>query len=206
MSALDVWGGRFQTIYLGPFNRDDAVSMLKRLFEEGGMEINDCDAEAIAEAAGYHPFYMQFMGHHIYMEGRIDRYSIRKAKEELYRFLLPIFEDYFERILKINDSLQVIKKILNKDIFEPQEISIVAKLRRIGIIRPMDADYEFVDPLFRRYIESVLEGYKPSGVVIVGHWAERIVGNYLLKKGYIPYYSHDSRGAFDIYVKISGAM
>jgi len=36
----------------------------------------------------------------------------------------------------------------------------------------------------------------------MGHWAERIVGNYLVSKGYIPYYSHDSRGAFDIYVKI----
>lgn len=41
-------------------------------------------------------------------------------------------------------------------------------------------------------------------VVVVGHWAERIVGNYLIERGYLPYYSHDSRGAFDIYVKIQG--
>ncbi len=80
------------------------------------------------------------------MEWRVDRYSIRKAKKKLYRFLPPIFEDYFEKILKISGSLQVIEKILNKDISEPQEISIVAKLRRMGIIRPMDADYKFVDP------------------------------------------------------------
>jgi len=202
MKALDVWGGRFQMIYLGPFSRDDAVDMLKKLFKEGDMEISEEDAIAVAEAAGYHPFYMQFMGHHIYMESRINRYSLRKAKNELYKFLLPIFEDYFERILSINDSLQVLEKILNKGIFKPREIPIVAKLRRMGIIRPTNADYEFVDPLFRRYIENILKGYKPSEVVVVGHWAERIVGNYLLKRGYIPYYSHDSRGTFDIYVKI----
>jgi len=35
-------------IYLRPFDRDDAVSMLKKLFDEGNMEFNDCDAEAIA--------------------------------------------------------------------------------------------------------------------------------------------------------------
>lgn len=40
--------------------------------------------------------------------------------------------------------------------------------------------------------------------MVVGHWAERIVGKYLLRKGYLPYHSHDSQGAFDIYVRIRG--
>jgi len=33
MRALDVWGGRFQTIYPGPFNKKDAVEMLKKSSE-----------------------------------------------------------------------------------------------------------------------------------------------------------------------------
>lgn len=45
--------------------------------------------------------------------------------------------------------------------------------------------------------------YTPAEPLIVGHWAERIVGNYLLRRGFIPYYSHDNRGAFDIYVRIN---
>jgi len=75
-------------------------------------------------------------------------------------------------------------------------------LLRMGILKPKNARYELVDPLFKRYVEQIVMGVEPLEVLIVGHWAERIVGNYLVKRGYTPYYSHDSRGAFDIYVRI----
>ena len=73
---------------------------------------------------------------------------------------------------------------------------------RIGILKPKNARFDFVDPLFKRYMEQIINNLEPIDIAIVGHWAERIVGNYLLRKGYLPYYSHDSRGAFDIHVKI----
>ncbi len=203
MNALDVWGGRFEIIYLGPFKKQDAIEMIKKLFEEGGMLISDEDANIIAEAAGYHPFYIQYLGHHIYIAGKIDKTSIRNAKKRLYNFLIPIFEEYFEKIMSIKDNPEkVIMKILNKETLEPREIVVVAKLRRMGIIKPSNGEYIFVDPLFKRYLKNIIQGYKPIEITIVGHWAERIIGNYLLRKGYTPYYSHDSRGAFDIYVKI----
>jgi len=203
MRALDVWGGRFQVLYLGPFDEEDAVSMIKRLFLDGDMEISDEYARVIAEAAGYHPFYIQYMGHQIYVQGKVNRETIRNAKRELYNFLLPIFEEYFEKIVKLEDDpIKTIRKIINREVLDIKEIITVAKLRRMGIIKPANGDYLFVDPLFERYIESILAGYKPIDIVVVGHWAERIVGNYLLRKEYIPYYSHDSRGTFDIYVRI----
>lgn len=203
MRALDVWGGRFQVLYLGPFDEENAVDMVKRLFLEGGIEVSDEYAKMIAEAAGYHPFYIQYMGHQIYVQGKVNRETIRNAKRELYNFLLPIFEEYFEKIVKLEDDpIKTIRKIMNKEFLDMKEIITAAKLRRMGIIKPANGDYLFVDPLFERYIESILSGYKPIDILIVGHWAERIVGNYLLHKGYIPYYSHDSRGVFDIYVRI----
>ncbi len=203
MRALDIWGGRFQVLYLGPFDEKDAVDMIKSLFREGGMIISDEHAKIIAEAAGYHPFYIQYMGHQIYVQGEINRETIRNAKKELYNFLLPIFEEYFEKIGKLEDDpIRILRKIINREVLDMKEIVTAAKLRRMGIIKPANGDYLFVDPLFERYVKSILAGYKPIDIVVVGHWAERIVGNYLLSKGYIPYYSHDSRGVFDIYVRI----
>lgn len=203
MDALDVWGGRFQIIYLGPFSEEDAVYMLKKLFAEGGMSISDEQARIIAESAGYHPFYIQYMGHMIYTLGEINDYSIRGAKRSLYEFLSPIFENYFERIVSLGkDYLETLRRVIRGEFLDIWDRARASKLRRIGILKPRNSGYEFVDPLFRRYIERLLEGFEPTEVVVVGHWAERIVGNYLLRKGYIPYYSHDSRGAFDIYVRI----
>lgn len=205
MRALDVWGGRFQIIYLGPFGRDDAIEMLKKLFSEGGMEISDEDAEMIAEATGYHPFYIQYIGHYIYAAGSIDRRSIIEAKEKLYEFLAPIFEVYIKRIFSMGEEyLRTLGKIIRKELLTLKERTMALDMLRMGILRLKNARYEIIDPLFRRYVEQILEGREPTEVLIVGHRAERIVGSYLARQGYMPYYSHESRGAFDIYVKIMG--
>ena len=74
----------------------------------------------------------------------------------------------------------------------------------MGLIRPKNSEFEIIDPLFTRYIYLITNNIIPTEISIVGHWAERIVGNYLSRRVYIPYYSHDSRGAFDIYVNIKG--
>lgn len=205
MDALDVWGGRFQVIYLGPFNMDDAVYMLKKLFAEGNMSIDDRSAEIIAEAAGYHPFYMQYMGHQIYMQGEISSRTIRLAKQRLFEFLSPIFITYLKRIRSLGKGyLDTLARIIEGKPLTMDDRIAVADLLKIGILKPKNAKFEFVDPLFKRYVKQIIRGLEPTEVTVVGHWAERIVGNYLLRKGYYPYYSHDSRGAFDIYVKISG--
>ena len=205
MKALDVWGGRFQTLYLGPFSERDAIEMLKKLFKEGGMTISDEDAKIIAEAAGYHPFYIQYVGHHIYMIGEINRFSIRKSKHKLFEFVTPIFVTYINRLSELGKQyIATLVKILREELLSVDELAIASDLLRMGLIRPKNAGFEIVDPLFKRYMEIITQNLGPSEVVVVGHWAERIVGNYLLRKGYMPYYSHDSRGAFDIYVKIKG--
>ena len=203
MQALDVWGGRFQIIYLGPFREKDAVDMIKKLFAEGGMPIEEQYAKIIAEAAGYHPFYIQYMGHHIYMKGCTDRLAIRHAKQRLFEFLLPIFLDYLKRIRGMGMAyIDSIAKLVNKKPLTIDDRIALGDLVRVGILKPKNTGYEFVDPLFRRYMEQIIGGFEPAEVTIVGHWAERIVGNYLLRRGYIPYYSHDSRGAFDIYARV----
>ena len=205
MSALDVWGGRFQMIYLGPFSEGDAIDMIKKLFMEGGMLIDDEDARLIAEAAGYHPFYIQYMGHQIYIAGEISRRTIRQAKQRLFEYVSPIFFEYLERILKIGkEHLGSIRKLMHNEPLAIEDRVNLGRLMRMGILKPRNARFEFVDPLFKRYIQQIIENLEPTEVTVVGHWAERIVGNYLLRKGYTPYYSHDSRGAFDIYTRIQG--
>ncbi len=104
MHALDIWGGRFQTIYLGPFSEKDAIEMIKKLFAKGGMTIEDEYTKNIAEAAGYHPFYIQYMGHQIYVLRRIDRFTIRHAKQRLFEYLAPLFFDYLKRIRKMGEA------------------------------------------------------------------------------------------------------
>ena len=205
MKALDVWGGRFQALYLGPFNERDAIEMLKKLFKEGGMVISDEDAKIIAEAAGYYPFYIQYMGHHIYMNGEINRFSIRKAKHKLFEFITPIFVTYLNRLSELGKQyIATLVKILRGESLSVDELAVASDLLRMGLVRPKNAGFEIVDPLFRRYMEVITQNLAPSEVVVVGHWAERIIGNYLLRKRYVPYYSHDSRGAFNIYVKVKG--
>lgn len=150
MDALDVWGGRFEIIYLGPFKKDDAVYMIKKLFSEGGMEISDEYAEMIADAAGFHPFYIQYMGHHIYISGKINRESIMMAKKELYNYLLPLFEVYVEKIMSMkNDPLRVIEKIMQGEILEARDIGVIIRLRRMGIVKYDEGKYRFVDPFLR---------------------------------------------------------
>ena len=203
MRALDVWGGRFETLYLGPFDEADAVGMIKRLFAEGGIAIKDEDAKNIAEAAGYHPFYIQYMGHHIYTLGKISRATIRHAKQKLFNYILPIFITYLEKIGRMGKKyLKTIAKIIHNEPPSIEDIPAISDLIRMGILKTKDAEFEIIDPLFKRYLEQTIQNLRPTEVTVVGHWAERIVGNYLLRKGYMPYYSHDSRGAFDIYVKI----
>lgn len=205
MRALDVWGGRFQIIYLGPFSEEDATHMIKKLFAEGGMEISDEYAKIIAESAGYHPFYIQYMGHQIYVMGEINRRTIRSAKRRLYEFLSPIFLSYLEKIRRMGgEYIEAIAKLINNEPLSVENRIALANLVRMGILRPRNARFDFVDPLFRRYMEQVINNLEPAEVIVVGHWAERIVGNYLLRRGFLPYYSHDSRGAFDIYVRIKG--
>jgi len=203
MCALDVWGGRFQVIYLGPFNEEDAIHMVKKLFAEGGMEISDEYARIVTEAAGYHPFYIQYMCHQIYTTGEISRATIREAKQKLFEFLSPIFFGYLERIREMGkEYIEALKKLMRGEPLTIDDRVCLGRLMRMGILKPKNSRFEFVDPLFRRYMEQIIENLEPLDIVVVGHWAERIVGSYLLRKGYIPYYSHDSRGAFDIYVKI----
>ena len=203
MRALDVWGGRFQIIYLGPFSKRDSVEMLKKIFGEGGMRIDDEAAEAIAEAAGYHPFYMQYMGHHIYLMGEIGRSSIRYAKQKLFEFIFPIFLGYLERIREMGkEYVEALRKLMRKEPLTIDDRICLGRLMRMGILKPRNSRFEFVDPLFSRYMEQIIEDLEPVDIVIVGHWAERVIGNYLIRRGYIPYYSHHSRGACDIYVKI----
>jgi len=205
MNALDVWGGRFQLIYLGPFDEKEALYMIKKLFAEGNMEISEEYARIIAEAAGHHPFYIQYMGHQIYVEGAIDRKTIRIAKQKLFEFLSPIFFEYLERIRSMGRGyIDAIKKLIHSQPLAIDDLVALGKLMRMGILKPKNARFQFVDPLFERYIKQIIDNLEPTEVTVVGHWAERLVGNYLLRRGYIPYYSHDSRGAFDIYVKIEG--
>ncbi len=205
MRALDVWGGRFELIYLGPFNQKDAVEMLKSLFARGGMKISDEEALIIAESAGFHPFYMQYMGHKIFLAREISRKSIRMAKQKLFEFLIPIFISYLKKIKALGkEYLDTLAKIINGNPLGADDLEIVSDLLRMGIVKPKNAEFEIVDPLFRRYLQQIIRKVKISEVSIVGHWAERIVGNYLVEKGYTPYYSHDSRGAFDIYVRVKG--
>ncbi len=204
MDALDIWGGRFQIIYLGPFSKNDALEMIIKLFAIGGMNISTDYAEMIAEAAGYHPFYIQYMGHQIYVEGEINRRTIRLAKQRLFEFLSPLFFAYLERVQELGEKyLGALAKLIRNEPLTMNDIVCLGKLVRIGIIRPKNAKFEFVDPLFRRYLEHIVNNLEPTEVTIVGHWAERIVGNYLLRRGYTPYYSHDSKGIFDIYTKIN---
>ena len=203
INAIDVWGGRFQVLYLGPFNKEDAVLMIKKLFSEGGMEIDEESAVVIAEAAGFHPFYIQYMGHQIYIRGTINRETIRIAKQQLYEYITPIFTSYIERIKELNiNALETLRKIVKGETLEIDDIAQASKLMKIGFLKPRNGIYEIVDPLFERYLNSIFTAERPVEVLIVGHWAERLVGNILARKGYIPYYAHESKSAFDIYVKV----
>ena len=139
------------------------------------------------------------------MNGEINRFSIRKAKHKLFEFITPIFVTYLNRLSELGKQyIATLVKILRGESLSVDELAIASDLLRMELVRPKNAGFEIVDPSFRRYMEVITQNLAPSEVVVVGHWAERIIGNYLLRKGYVPYYSHDSRGAFDVYVKVKG--
>ena len=205
LDAVNVWGGRFEIIYLGPFEKNDALFMLKKLFDEGGVSVSPNFLEDIVESAGYHPFYIQYLGSVLYSLGEVNKRNLIEAKKKLMDFLRPIFDEYILRISDLGkDYLKVLIKIAKGEEISFSEKILAIKLFRKGFLVRKNMSFDLIDPLFKRYLLAFEFTNEPPDVLIVGHWAERIVGNYLIKKGYIPYYSHDSKGAFDIYVRIKG--
>lgn len=53
-------------------------------------------------------------------------------------------------------------------------------------------------------MSCIVQGFRPAEPLVVGHWAERLVGNYLMRKEFLPFFAYNSKGAFDIYVKVRG--
>lgn len=205
INAIDVWGGRFRVIYLGPFKRRDSIKMLVKMFELGGVKISKEFADIIADSAGDHPFYMQLIGYELFRNSRFDLFGLREAKKSLFEYVKPIFDEMLNKILKVGkEALEILIKISKTDQYVPttDEIEHVTKLLKMGILAQKNSGYYIVDKLFQRYISTIEISKSPSDVLIVGHWAERLVGNALVREGFQPYYSHDSKGAFDILVRV----
>ena len=203
--AINLWNGRFLEVRLKPFNKIDAINMVKSLFEGLGVEIKDDYAEYIAMATHCHPFYIQLFCKLLWESGNLDNNGLEHAREELERFLFPMFRD---KAIELANRGQAYISIINQIIsganhlrlFCESDLNVILMLEREGIIYiDNDGSIAFYDDLFRCFIGRYLTGEYARGF-IPRYTSEYLVLKHLIYREKLRHVSvyYASCGPFDI--------
>jgi AAA+ ATPase superfamily predicted ATPase len=204
----------FGILELGPFGRDEAISLLQRQSPPEcpiGPEV----AGRAVDIMGGHPFYLQMLGEVLTAHRRApDMDDLKAAVQELVFSRMGrlglYFENDYDRLVGRAASLAATLNALAEGASRLTDIATrigapsgaaVRYIERLrdSIRRRDDGLYELADPVFALW----LRWRKPGGAVVpmalVGDEAEQAVASALAAMGFdLVYQSRASRGSFDL--------
>ena len=204
----------FELLELGPFERREAVRLLRRNAPPN-WPISASLASRAFEVVGGHPFYLQLLGESLTRQSPGDEEAaLKRALQELLFSrtgrLALYFENEFQRLVGRSGYLARTLEALADG---PRRLSDVARaiggpsgstaryLERLkdAVVRDREGRYQLSDPVFGLW----LSWRRPGGTVVpmrvVGDEAELAVAEHLAGMGFdLIYQSRASRGAFDL--------
>lgn len=154
---------------IGPFTREDSISMLKDKFEKMGLKFSLKDLEAIYGLTKGYPFYLQWIGDKIcdMNEKKITIDIIKNSYDVLILEGEVIFAIDLEKISenernilialsKDTISLSELSKKLNKPM--PSISKFTARLVEKSYLKKIKPGlYDFTDPLLKDYLKKKFE-------------------------------------------------
>jgi AAA+ ATPase superfamily predicted ATPase len=204
----------FSVLELGPFGRDDALSLL--VGESHAEHRIPMDVAAMAfDTLGGHPFYLQLLGESLSRLRRAPNLAdLKAALQDLVFSPTGRLSLYFENehLSRVGRStfLAATLEALSEG---PAALSVIARqiratsgatagyLARLqdSVRRREDGLYELADPVFGLWLRWRQPGGTVVPMTVVGNEAEQTVAQSLARMGFdLVYQSRASRGAFDL--------
>ena len=204
----------FALMELGPFSREDAISLLVERSPRG-RKISAGLAATAADTLGGHPFYLQLLGEELVAQSPpMDRAALKGALQELLFSrngrLALFFNNEFHRLVGRSTYLAATLSALAEG---PKRLTDVATtirastgstvryLERLGdaVSHDDDGRYQLTDRVFALWLSWRRPGGSVVPMTLVGDEAERRVAQHLASLGFdLVYQSRASRGAFDL--------
>ncbi len=204
----------FSLLELGPFERKDAVHLLRK-GAPPGRPISRQLAEQVFDAVGGHPFYLQLLGE--LLTNDAPPYTERSLKDALQELLFSstgrlalYFQNEFERLVGHSAYLSAVLEAVATDRKTLTEVAhaigapsgaTVRYLQRLGdaVVKGEDGRYDIADQTFRLWVCWRAPGGTVIPMKVIGDEAEQVVAERLALMGFdLVYQSRASRGAFDL--------
>jgi hypothetical protein len=212
----------FAILELGPFGRDEALSLLHDHSPAHCPIAAEVAARAV-DVLGGHPFYLQMLGEAL--TARRSAPDLKDLKAALQELLFSrtgrlglYFENEYNRLVGRAASLAAALEALAGGAARLTDVAArigaasgatVRYLERLGdaIRRREDGRYELTDPVFARWLQWRQPGGTVVPMTLVGDDAERTVASVLAAMGFdLVYQSRASRGSFDLLSIRGGAQ
>jgi Holliday junction resolvase len=197
---------------------EEAYEMLRQLYRRSGYEVDEKLLARIVSAVGEQPFYLQLIGEEICRRTEtkvVDEASFKEAFQEtvmteggrLNSYFDGIFQSFSESTLLERTAIAIAEgKTQITEIGKAIGLTggaaytAIRRLQELNIITKKNAEYDYVDPLLKRWVigtktplKAVITPY------LLGDETERNVAQALGKEGFrLVYQSRASRGAFDL--------
>jgi AAA+ ATPase superfamily predicted ATPase/Holliday junction resolvase len=211
----------FAILDLGPFGREDAISLLEHHSPPQRPISHELAARAV-ETIGGHPFYLQLLGETLTGQRRPpDKNDLKAALQDLLFSrtgrLGLYFENEYHRLVGRSTFLAATLGALAEgplrlsDVASKTNASSGATVRHIerlkdAVQRREDGLYQLSDATFGLWLRWRQPGGSVVPMAVVGNEAEQAVAYALAEMGFdLVYQSKASRGAFDL-LATRGAM
>ena len=160
----------FTPVPLGPFNTDEAHSLIFTPSKQAGIPFDERDAEFILSVAGYHPLFIQMacaalFDHKSYNVGCTPReYTFEAVKAD---FLVEATEQ-FEQIWQDADESeqQVLSQIALRENLTNQQRYLVRELQRKGYLTddttPLPFSQAFTEFLLSKHPDATVQVVKQT--------------------------------------------
>ncbi len=204
----------FAVLELGPFGRDEALSLLES-HSPPDCRIAGRVAASAVDVLGGHPFYLQILGETLTARRRKPALDDLKAALQELVFsrmgrLGLYFENEFNRLVGQAASLAATLETLAGGAARLTDVAArigaasgatARYIERLGdaVRRRDDGLYELADPVFAHWLQWRQPGGTVVPMTLVGDEAERTVASALAVMGFdLVYQSRASRGSFDL--------
>ncbi len=151
-----------------------SIEFLIDRFRESGIHMGQDTAEYLINGAQNIPYYIQFIGYEIWQSGQLSRknqVTIRDVDDAIEQILTFKADYYWELISKQTSYRKKVLKALSqsvKEIYSKQttltfDLGAVSSTQKAigvfiedGIIEQNQPNYEFADPIFKKFVKRVL--------------------------------------------------
>ena len=138
----------FGNIFLGLFLRKETENMIKKMFQKGGVALEEEEITFLADLSGGNPYFIQLIGHYYYQEKKKNRKIIHeKFKESIIPHTNDQFESYWKHLTKEEKKFLVQTESSQDDL-------IGAILKRKGILFRKEDRWKIFSSLFQEFVNS----------------------------------------------------